>query len=68
MGAAGDVAAAAKGARIALLGPALDSAEQGELAAAGITQFIAKPIGKEALVQALFSDKASVSALVSEAA
>ena len=68
VGAAGDVAAAAKGARIALLGPALDSAEQGELAAAGITQFIAKPIGKEALVQALFSDKASVSALVSEAA
>ena len=39
-----------------------------KLAAAGITQFIAKPIGKEALVQALFSDKASVSALVSEAA
>ena len=68
VGAAGGVAAAARGARIALLGPALDSAEQGELAAAGITQFIAKPIGKEALVQALFSDKASVSALVSEAA
>jgi signal transduction histidine kinase/CheY-like chemotaxis protein len=66
--AAATIAAASRGAVIALLGQPLDAEERAELATAGITRFIAKPIGKEALVQALFSDEPSSAALVPQAA
>lgn len=59
---------AAPDARIALLGPRLEPLEQTRLAEAGVSRFITKPIGKEALVQAVFSDEPNVSALVSRAA
>jgi signal transduction histidine kinase len=62
------IARAAPSAHIALLGPPLESGEQGRLNDAGIVQFIAKPIGKEALVQTLFNGERHVTALVSEAA
>ncbi|WP_144036149.1 sensor histidine kinase [Sphingomonas jeddahensis] len=62
------IAQAATSAHIALLGPPLERGEQGRLNEAGIAQFIAKPIGKEALVQVLFNDERHVTALVSEAA
>jgi CheY-like chemotaxis protein len=55
-------------AKLALLGPALSAGEERELQAAGVVQFIAKPIGKEALVEALLHDEPRVTALVSEAA
>lgn len=58
----------APAAHIALLGPALERGEQIRLGGAGIKSFITKPIGKEALVQALFSDERHGTALVSEAA
>lgn len=60
--------AAAPGATIALLGPPIDDENRRELSEAGVTRFITKPIGKEALVEALFSDERRVIALVSEAA
>ena len=53
---------------IALLGPPLAAEERADLATAGITRFITKPIGKEALVHALFSDEPSSAALVPQAA
>lgn len=60
--------AAARGARVALLGPPTDAAERARLSAAGLSCFIAKPVGKEALVQALFSDEPNAAGLVSRAA
>lgn len=66
--AARSVADAARGAAIALLGPPLEPGERDSLLRAGVTRIITKPIGKEALITALFSDEASAAALVSEAA
>jgi signal transduction histidine kinase len=66
--AAATIAAASRGAVIALLGQPLDAEERAEFETAGITRFITKPIGKQALVQALFSDEASSAALVPQAA
>lgn len=68
IGAVRALAHAAPAARIALLGPRLEVLEQARLGEAGVSRFITKPIGKEALVQALFSDEPDVSALVSHAA
>ncbi len=62
------IARAAPSAHIALLGPPLDAGDQARLRDAGVVQFIAKPIGKEALVQTLFNGERNVTALVSEAA
>ena len=63
-----EIGTAAKGATVALLGPPCDANERAALLAAGINRLISKPIGKEALVQALFSDEPSGAALVSQAA
>jgi signal transduction histidine kinase/ActR/RegA family two-component response regulator len=62
------LAGRAPAARIALLGPAIDPAEQAMLCDAGVSRFITKPIGKDALVQALFSDEPVACTLVSQAA
>lgn len=62
------LAAASPQATIALLGPALEPVERASLARAGITRFVAKPIGKEALVKALFTTDSDAAALVPEAA
>lgn len=62
------LAQAVPAARIALLGPPLAALEQARLLDAGVTRFITKPIGKEALVRALFEDEPVASALVSHAA
>lgn len=62
------LAQGAPGARIALLGPPLETAEQAKLRDAGVACLIAKPIGKEALVQTLFSDEPVACTLVSQAA
>ena len=62
------LAAASPVGTIALLGPALDPVERASLAKAGITRFVAKPIGKEALVKALFTTDSDAAALVPEAA
>lgn len=63
-----DLAELAPRARIALLGPPLDELEQARLGKAGVSRFITKPIGKEALIHALFSDESVASTLVSHAA
>ncbi|WP_211275687.1 ATP-binding response regulator [Sphingomonas mucosissima] len=62
------LAQATPAARIALLGPPLEVLEQARLRDAGVSRFISKPVGKEALIHALFSDETVASTLVSHAA
>lgn len=60
------LADAAPAARIALLGP--DPVDRDALIAAGVTRIIVKPIGKDALVRAVFDEEPQFAALVPEAA
>ncbi|WP_179187132.1 ATP-binding protein [Sphingomonas sp. TZW2008] len=63
-----DVAAQYPRTTLVLLGPALDGDERATLAAAGIDRFIARPISKNLLVDAVFGDEPSESSLVHKAA
>lgn len=62
------IAECAPAAMLALLGAPLEVDDRAILAGAGIARFIAKPIGKEALIRELFSDEPSAAALVPQAA
>ncbi len=62
------LASAAPRANLALLGPPLEADERARFINLGLSRIIAKPIGKEALVQALFGDESNAAGLVSRAA